>query len=130
MAGAAGGRALVIEPPPVVTPLPPVASAKPEPRAPRPEREPASKPRHAVKATREEPAELAPAPSKDAVETKFRVVKRDYDVFKGEYGSRLDGSWNAVMHEMVFGKGDDKYERVNSLLDSLRRDMSRARTEH
>jgi hypothetical protein len=124
---------VVKEVPKVVAP-PPVKEA-PKPKAvvtPLPEPPPSkgsSKPRHGpARVAKAEPSE-APAPKRthDQVEAKFKTVKHEYDSFKGEYGGRLESQWNAITNAMVFGSGDAKYEKVDAMLDSLRREMAKVR---
>ncbi len=62
----------------------------------------------------------------EAVQAKFGQVKREYSVFKAKYGPILQDDWNAIAQEITFGKAD-KYPRLDSMLDSLRRSMASAR---
>ncbi len=108
----------------VVTPLAPAHEA-PKPATARPKRQPAAAPRRD-----EDEAPAAPPQAHrghEAVEAKFRTVKQEYDAFKGEYGSRLEAQWDAIKREAVLGKGDEKYEKVDAMLDKLRRDMAKIR---
>lgn len=62
------------------------------------------------------------------VEGKFLAVKSEYTAFRGEYGPRLEGEWNAIAREITFGKPSEKYDHVDELLDALRRSMAAVRT--
>ena len=70
---------------------------------------------------------VQPKRSHDAVEAKFKTVKHEYDSFKGEYGGRLEAQWNAITNEIAFGHGDTKYDKVDAMLDKLRREMTMVR---
>ena len=61
------------------------------------------------------------------VEGKFRVITREYEDFRKQYGQRLESQWNAISEEINFGKPGEKYVRVNAMLDALRREMRRER---
>jgi serine/threonine protein kinase len=115
---------------PVVTPLAPTAT--PLPPAPV-----AATPAH-LKAQKGKgkPAKMAvahPPPPHAAVHTaeqvqaKFRTVKSEYAAFKSQYGSVLEDRWNAIATEITFGKAD-KFEKVDAMLEELRREMARVRT--
>jgi hypothetical protein len=69
------------------------------------------------------PSPPSPQHSPDAVQAKFRVVKQEYQSFKKQYGAVLEERWNAIASEITFGKAD-KYEKVDAMLDSLRREMA------
>ena len=100
---------------PVVTPLPiPVLVAE--------ERHPAKKRQKTVEVF------AAPVPhhSADAVQAKFQKVRSEYSAFKGQYGPVLEERWNTIASEITFGKAD-KFDKVDGLLDTLRREMSRVR---
>jgi hypothetical protein len=60
------------------------------------------------------------------VQEKFRAVKAEYDLFKGEYGSVLEEKWNAIANEIAFGKAD-KFDKVDAMLDALTREMATVR---
>jgi hypothetical protein len=62
----------------------------------------------------------------DQVQTKFRTVKSEYSSFKSQYGSVLEDKWNAIASEITFGKAD-KFERLDAMLDSLRREMAKVK---
>jgi hypothetical protein len=38
----------------------------------------------------------------------------------------LEDQWNAIAQEITFGKGE-KFEKVDAMLDALRREMGRVR---
>jgi len=128
------------EPPPPTTPVvTPVvtAMAPPAPTPPAPTPPPATvsrpKSKRVAAATREKAAP-APAPSAarhspDAVQAKFRTVKQEYTSFKSQYGSVLEERWNAIANEITFGKADTKYDKVDGMLDGLRREMAKHRTD-
>jgi hypothetical protein len=67
------------------------------------------------------------APTQAEVETKYRAVRREYDDFRQAYGERLSPSWHRILEQNTFGQGPDRYQRVNALLDELRREMNRVR---
>ncbi len=62
----------------------------------------------------------------DAVQAKYKTVKSEYLAFKTKYGAVLEDRWNAIASEIAFGKAD-KFEKVDSMLDSLRREMARVK---
>ncbi len=64
--------------------------------------------------------------SPEAVDEKFKQVRKEYNAFKNHYGAVLEERWNAVVQEATFGKSD-KYERVDSMLDALRREMGKVK---
>jgi serine/threonine-protein kinase len=74
------------------------------------------------------PARPAAHPSDAAVIAKFRLVRGEYEAFKGEYGPRLESDWNAIAHEINFGKPSEKYAKVNAMLDALRHEMTKVRS--
>ncbi|MSP59115.1 MAG: serine/threonine protein kinase [Myxococcales bacterium] len=120
----------VVAPPPVVaspvvTPLPPAAKAGDGPKLNKVKKIVAG-----LKVAKVEEVDLG-LPTKrshESVEAKFRTVKHEYDGFKGEYGARLESQWNAITSEMVFGKGDTKYDKLDAMLDTLRREMGKVRS--
>ena len=61
------------------------------------------------------------------IQKKFRMVKQEYAAFKSQYGSVLEEQWNLIHSEITFGKAD-KFDRVDALLDDLRREMSKVRS--
>jgi serine/threonine-protein kinase len=127
---------------PSVSPLPPPSPSEPtpsppEPAALRPEPvvtpllpAPSPKPAHKqVRRRRPAAVELASrrSPSPAAVQTKFKTVKKEYSTFKSQYGSVLEERWNAIASEITFGKAD-KFDKVDAMLDALRREMARIRS--
>ncbi len=62
----------------------------------------------------------------EAVQGKFQKVRGEYLAFRAQYGGVLEERWNGIASEITFGKAD-KYERVDALIDALRRDMARVR---
>jgi len=120
------------EPEPIVVPLP-----DPEPARAPVTRDPSRSRRHPGERTarterpRDDgapPVERPRAPVNDAaVVAKFRTVKKEYESFKSEYGARLEDDWNAITGEITFGRPGEKYQKVNAMLDALRRNMSRVR---
>ena len=65
--------------------------------------------------------------SRSSVEAKFKTIKQQYDAFKNEYGPRLESDWNAIASEIAFGKGEEKFARVDEMLDGLERRMAKVR---
>ena len=63
----------------------------------------------------------------ESVQAKFRTVKGEYTAFKTQYGSVLEDKWNAIASEITFGKVD-KFDKVDAMLDSLRREMAHVRS--
>ena len=58
------------------------------------------------------------------VQRKFRQVRQEYMRFKRSYGGQLDSYWQRILFSNTFGNMDEnKYRRLNSLLDNLRRRM-------
>jgi len=66
------------------------------------------------------------AHSPEQVQAKFRTVKSEYAAFKSQYGPVLEDKWNAIASEITFGKAD-KMDKVDAMLDSLRREMAKVR---
>jgi hypothetical protein len=54
-------------------------------------------------------------------------VKKEYASFKAQYGARFEERWNQIAFENTFGKAD-KYDKMDALLDALRRDMAHVRS--
>jgi hypothetical protein len=73
----------------------------------------------------------APPPARSAtpeqVQAKFRTVKAEYAAFKSQYGSVLEDKWNAIASEITFGKAD-KFDKVDAMLESLRREMAKVKS--
>jgi serine/threonine-protein kinase len=119
-----------VQPAPVVTQMVP----KPEPARPSP---PAEATRAAHPPTKRHPPlhvavqHNAPSPPRVAtpeqVQAKFRTVKAEYAAFKSQYGSVLEDKWNAIASEITFGKAD-KFEKVDAMLEALRREMAKVKS--
>jgi serine/threonine protein kinase len=62
----------------------------------------------------------------DQVQSKFRALKGEYAAFKSQYGAVLEDKWNAIASEITFGKAD-KFDKVDAMLDALRREMAKVR---
>jgi hypothetical protein len=62
----------------------------------------------------------------EQVQAKFRTVKSEYAAFKAQYGSVLEDKWNAIASEITFGRAD-KFDKVDAMLDALRREMAKVR---
>jgi serine/threonine protein kinase len=62
----------------------------------------------------------------EQVQAKFRTVKGEYASFKSQYGSVLEDKWNAIASEITFGKAD-KFDKLDAMLDALRREMAKVR---
>jgi hypothetical protein len=125
-----------VNPPPVVTQIETPVVTPIDVRPPREEHErehPRGKHHPTEKVKAPPPKEIPPDPvavvkkSRESVEAKFKTVKHEYDAFKGEYGPRLEGQWNAITKQITFGSGETKYEKLDGMLDSLRKEMSRVR---
>ncbi len=63
----------------------------------------------------------------DQVQAKYRTVKGEYAAFKSQYGAVLEDKWNAIATEITFGKAD-KFDKVDAMLEALRREMARVRS--
>jgi hypothetical protein len=130
---------LVTTPPPVEPPPPqPPVITTPEvviqPNPPAPEVPPKAKhekgkkthvadaPKHDAQPKHEAPAKHSP----DAVQAKFRAVKAEYTAFKSQYGAVLEERWNSIADEITFGKAD-KFEKLDAMLDGLRREMGKVK---
>jgi hypothetical protein len=125
---------------PVVAPAPAVAPPKPivqpiaQPSARTPEARPQAAPaqraqhkRHAAAPAHESAAPPAAHHTPETVQAKFLTVKREYQSFKTQYGGVLEDQWNAIANELTYGKAN-KFERVDAMLDSLRREMARVKS--
>jgi serine/threonine-protein kinase len=121
-------------PPPVVakieTPIPP---PQPPPQPPPPVEKPApvvrqGKKRHpTVASLQRDPPPPAGRHTPEAVQAKYLTVKKEYISFKSQYGSVLEDRWNAIANEISFGKAD-KFDKVDAMLDTLRREMSKVKS--
>jgi hypothetical protein len=72
----------------------------------------------------------APAPAKrspEAVQAKYMAVHQEYVAFKREYGGILEEKWTAIVNEVTYGKAN-KFERLDAMLDSLRKDMGKVKS--
>jgi serine/threonine-protein kinase len=111
--------------PPKVAPPP-----EPEPPAQEPEPEPAvqtvkvSEHHHKPKPDKAKPAHAHHTP--EDVQAKFHQVSGEYASFKSQYGGILEERWNAIASTINFGK-NDRYEKVDAMLDELRREMAARR---
>ncbi len=108
-------------PNPVVTPLPVPIGLE--------ERHVKKQKKDKVSADRPVEKTSDPSPSKhsaDAVQAKFQKLRSEYAAFKGQYGPVLEERWNAIASEITFGKAD-KFEKVDGMLDALRREMGKVR---
>lgn len=62
------------------------------------------------------------------VQRKFRRLKSEYYRFERAYGGRLKGDWQKILFTHTYGKVDDeKYRRLDRMLDELRRKMGTVR---
>ncbi len=60
------------------------------------------------------------------VQAKYRAIKGEYAAFKSQYGPVLEDKWNAIAAEITFGRAD-KFDKVDAMLESLRREMAKVR---
>ena len=120
-------------PPPTVTPVvTPLEPPPPPPVQPTPTRDqlPA---RHAAR-HHEKVNKIVTAPhalqhashTPEQVQAKFRTIKSEYAAFKSQYGPVLEDKWNAIASEITFGKAD-KFDKVDAMLDALRREMAKVK---
>ncbi len=62
------------------------------------------------------------------VQQKFRQVRGEYQAFTRSYGRRLDHEWQQILFANTYGNMDQgRYQRLNEMLDALRRKMREAR---
>jgi hypothetical protein len=61
------------------------------------------------------------------VQAKFRTVQHEYSAFKSQYGPVLEDKWNAIASEITFGKAD-KFDKVDAMLEALRREMAKVKS--
>jgi eukaryotic-like serine/threonine-protein kinase len=140
VASAGSGSGTAAPPPAVVVTqlgLPVVTQLNPSPGGPRPvvpslvNRAKGGKPK--PRPARPAPAKPAAPPprvvthSPEQVQAKFRAVKGEYAGFKGQYGPVLEDRWNTIASEITFGKAD-KFDKLDAMLDSLRRDMAKVKS--
>lgn len=118
-------------PGPTITPLPTAPTPKPRPTAngtkPNAKREPEGT-QAASPATKPKGRKAGSTP--EAVEEKFRAVRKEYTSFRNQYGPVLEERWQAIANEITFGRSDgktDKYERVDTMLDGLRKEMGKVK---
>jgi len=68
--------------------------------------------------------------SSAVVQRKFRQVRKEYGGFKRSYGHQLDDEWQKILFANTYGNMDeDKYRRLNTMLDAFQSKMKRARGE-
>ncbi|HEX9102004.1 MAG TPA: serine/threonine-protein kinase [Polyangia bacterium] len=72
------------------------------------------------------PRPVQRAHTPEQVQAKFRTVKGEYTAFKSQYGPVLEDKWNAIASEITFGKAD-KFDKLDAMLDSLRREMAKVK---
>lgn len=79
---------------------------------------------------RHKKAKPPPKISAAVVQRKFREVRKEYGGFKRAYGHQLDDEWQKILFANTYGNMDeDKYRRLNAMLDAFRSKMKRARGE-
>ncbi len=70
----------------------------------------------------------APEVSPAQVQAKFKQVRAEYLQFTRSYGHRLDHEWQQILFSNTYGNMDQtKYQRLNDMLDGLRRQMKAVR---
>jgi hypothetical protein len=70
------------------------------------------------------PREISPV----QVQQKFRQVRGEYQAFTRSYGRRLDPEWQQILFANTYGNMDQgRYQRLNDMLDTLRRRMREVR---
>jgi serine/threonine protein kinase len=112
---------------PLTTPPPPVVTPTPTPtRDVLPARHAARHHEKVNKVVSPPPHALQKSRTPDQVQAKFRALKGEYAAFKSQYGPVLEDKWNAIATEITFGKAD-KFDKVDAMLDSLRREMAKVR---
>ena len=72
------------------------------------------------------PHALQKSHTPEQVQAKFRMLKGEYAAFKSQYGPVLEDKWNAIATEITFGKAE-KFDKVDAMLDALRREMAKVR---
>jgi eukaryotic-like serine/threonine-protein kinase len=124
-------------PPPVTTPVVTPLETPPPPVMPTPTRDVlparhAARPHAKVNKVVMAPKQTPPAPhalrsrTPDQVQAKYRTVKGEYTAFKSQYGAVLEDNWNAIASEITFGRAD-KFDKVDAMLDNLRREMAKVK---
>lgn len=125
----------VVEVPPAPPPPRPIAATPPPPVTPAPVKPPpveTPRPAPSKRASHHRrthtPSQTASASkhSPDAVQAKFQTISREYGAFKRQYGAVLEERWLAITNELTFGKAD-KFDRVDTMLDGLRREMAKVK---
>ncbi|MGZ3428321.1 MAG: hypothetical protein ACXVCV_16830, partial [Polyangia bacterium] len=118
---------------PVVTPLttpppttPVIATAPTPTRDVLPARHAARHHEKVNKVVAPPPHALQKSHTPEQVQAKFRTLKGEYAAFKSQYGPVLEDKWNAIATEITFGKAD-KFDKVDAMLDALRREMAKVR---
>lgn len=121
------------QPMPVVTPLEPSGAAVVQPTPtrdvlpPRHVARPHAKVNKVVQAPHATPSpHQLRSRTPDQVQAKYRTVKSEYTTFKTQYGPVLEDKWNAIASEITFGKAD-KFDKVDAMLDALRREMAKVK---
>ncbi len=124
----------VVAPPPIEKPLKPIVTPVVEPPPPvivkqpvivdaRPPRQTPKQPKRHVAV---QPPVEKPRHSPEEVQAKFSKLKSEYGSFKSQYGSVLEERWNAIFNEITYGKAD-KFDKVDAMLDALRREMAKVK---
>jgi serine/threonine protein kinase len=73
-------------------------------------------------------AKKAPEVTPAQVQAKFRQVRGEYQAFTRAYGRRLDQDWQQILFANTYGTMDQgRYQRLNEMLDVLRRKMREVR---
>ncbi len=118
------------QPAPAPAPVPPVLAPPPAAavEAAAPERPQARPSRGAPRAKAAVPA-VVRTRSPAEVEARFRAVRGEYDAFKKAYGPRLESQWRTLVEAAVYGRGDEKYPKLDVLIGDLRREMARVKSE-
>jgi serine/threonine-protein kinase len=66
--------------------------------------------------------------SATAVQKKFKQVRQEYQQFTRSYGHLLDTEWQQILFANTYDNMDEnKYRKLNEMLDSLRRRMKKVR---
>ena len=125
------GAAETGQPLPVVTTLEPSGTpVQPTPTRdvlpPRHVARPHAKVNKVVQAPKQAASHQLRSRTPDQVQAKYRTVKGEYAAFKSQYGAVLEDKWNAIASEITFGKAD-KFDKVDAMLDALRREMAKVR---
>ncbi len=117
-----------IEPPPVPPEVkPPVEPVKPPPTPAGVHKDHKRHPTGRELAHDSSPQPPVSKHSPEAVQAKYGKVRQEYVSFKTQYGSVLEERWNAIANEITFGKAD-KFDKVDAMLESLRKEMSKVKS--